>query len=377
MNELSNLLLNTNIMSDTIIYVRSSTKNQNNPLINSASQATQTTLCIQYCKDQQISNVNTNNIYYETCSARGSAKQKVLLNLISTCTKKIFICYDVSRFSRSYRDGTDLIHKCIDNELEVHFVRDNIVVKNNKEMFRFSMALISAQNESDVLSARIKDSISFRKTNGTYNIIREKFGFDLSKDNNNKNILIINEREQKVIEQILKLFYGCLTSEIKLANNIVNNDKIIMYGNYGYTSIASFLNNSGMLNKCKVWSANTIRNVIDKHCEYILDRDNLSEDLIIEMINMRSTIDVQKYVVLVKDIYFKINSYSLIESDKKIGKIQNDYDMLKFLNRNVVNFRTWDEHDLKKITDYHINNINGKRIRYVEPRINNCRPRYI
>jgi DNA invertase Pin-like site-specific DNA recombinase len=363
MNELSNLLLNTGIVNDTIIYVRSSTNNQNNPLINSASQATQTTVCEQYCKDKKIH--NSNNIQHETCSASGSIKQKILLNIINTNKNKTLICYDVTRFSRSHRYGTELIHKCIDNNLEVHFVRENIVVKDSKELHRFAMALLNAQNESDVLSARIKDSINFRKSNGTYNFIREKFGFDISKDNNNKKILKINHQEQQVIEEMLKLYYGCLSSEIKLENNIID-DSIIMYGNYGNSSIASFLNDNEILNKNKKWNANNIKNVIDKNCKYIQDRDALTEDLIIEMINMRSTINVNKYVVSVKAIYKKINKYKLTESNKEIGQIKNNYDMLMFLNRNVVNFKYWDNDELKKITDYHTKNINGKRIKYIE-----------
>lgn len=365
MNELSNLLSNTGIMNDTIIYVRSSTKNQNNPLYNSTSQATQIAVCEQYCKDIGLRSVSSDNVIHETCSASGSIKQKSLLSIINTNKNKTLICYDVTRFSRNHRYGTELIHMCIDSKLEVHFVRNNIVVKDDKDLLRFVMALVNAQSESNVLSVRIRDSINFRKSNGTYNFIRETFGFDLLKNSNNKKVLEINEHEQQVIGIVLRLYYGCLSSEIKLESNIID-DSIIIYGNYRNSSIASFLNNSSILNKNKKWSANSIKNLIDKNYKYIQDRDALSEDLIIEMMNMRSTINVHKYVVSIKTIYKNMHKYELTESNKEIGLIKNNNDMLGFLNRNLVNFKYWDNDELTEIIEYHTKNINGKRIRNVE-----------
>jgi DNA invertase Pin-like site-specific DNA recombinase len=365
MDELANTLLNTNIISDTIIYARSSTKNQNNEFNNSASHSTQVAMCEQYCESNNLSGNIT--VQLETCSARQSnpLKQKKLLNIINTHTNCNLVCYDVSRFNRSNRDGTELIYKCIEKKISVHFVRENLVVTDNIDMYRFSTALISAQSESDAISARVKASINYRKSQGTFNI-REKFGYNIIRDVNNKKSYETNELEQSVITIVLKLYFGCMISDVALINlgGYKDNCDIIEYGQYYEIDIASILNANNILNKSKRWTRYAVEFIIEDNDKYILDKDTLVEKLVLEIVD-KVIINKKKNIRLIKDLYEEINGYELIEeSDKQINAVNTMHDLLKFLNRNKVNFRFTEEEHLSKIISYYYvvtNNVVIKR----------------
>lgn len=355
MDELANTLLNTNIISNTIIYARSSTKSQNNVFNNSESHSTQVAMCEQYCVNNNLSGNVT--VQLETCSARqsNSVKQRKLLNIINTNANCNLVCYDVSRFNRSNRDGTELIHKCIDKKISVHFVKENLVVADNIDMYRFSNALISAQSESDAISARVKSSINYRISQGTFNI-RKKFGYNIIKDENNKKSYETNEVEQSVITIVLKLYFGCMISEVALIDlgGYRDNCDIIEYGQYNYIMIASILNANNILNKSKVWTRNAIILIVDAdNNKYILDKDTLVEELVLEIID-KVIAKKKKDIPLIKTLYKKINGYELVgESDKQIYAVNTMHDLLKFLNRNKVNFKFTEEESLNKIIGYY------------------------
>jgi len=321
------------INKNVIIYTRSSTQNQN--LNNAASLETQNHSCNKYCIDNHL---EINQTISEICSARKSIKQIQLNNLIENNKNIILIIFDITRFSRNIIDGCIMLHKCVDNNIELHFVRENVIIKIQLDLNKIMPFLLQSQYESDTISYRSKQSIEYRRSIGSH-IGKAKYGFDIIKENNIRK-LVVNEEEKKVVDLILALKFG---SSLKNINHIFklnfnHDDSIVMYGNYENSDIVHILNKNNILRRNLHWTVNNILTIVNQNQEIIIEKEELTEQLIIELLKFKSNDKITKY-------YKQLNGYNIPNNFVPM----NIYQILIFLNNNQVNFRVWTIEDIEHL----------------------------
>jgi len=365
-----NNMVNMDITSSSIIYTRCSTPNQNNPQYNSSSIESQLFMCTEFCKDNNLKILDHKT---EICSGRHSKNQKVLLNLINNNSKINLIIFDISRFSRNIIDGMKMIEQCLQNNITIYSVKDNIIVKDNKQLNQITIALMNAQNESDAISFRVSQSIKYRKSLGGH-IGKDYYGYNLIKENNIKK-LKINDEEQLVVRLILKLKYGSTYTEVNNLSNLINKsdikilDKkspIIMYGNYENSDIAFLLNKNDIFRRGDIWTSNKIQQVVTKYPEYNTKKESLLDSLFEEfskLIENNKNINKDHVIRSINILYEQLNGYpsNNIDGYNKLKKMKDRYDIISYLNDNNVNFKCWNVEDTY---DYIENDYKRKRINY-------------
>lgn len=345
-NSLTNTMASINIVNKSIIYVRSSTKGQNNIYTNSASLEMQIFSCEKFAKENKL---DISGIEKEICSARKGSNQKVLENIIKNNNNINLLVFDISRFSRNIFDGTNMLGQCLNKCITLYSVKDELFIKDLKDMRSFTNLLISAQAESDAISHRVKQSILYRKSLGAY-FGRQKFGYNIINDNNIKKLVPVAE-EFQVINLIQKLYYGCKSSEIKLLLSIINKQtlkieisNIILYGNYNSADIAYFLNFHNIYKGSDPWTSISISKVINQNSEYINKKYNLVDNFINELkiiIYKNNILDISKNIRTINQLFLEINGYKLTEKLERYKLLKTKSDIKCFLNTYIVNFRTW------------------------------------
>lgn len=369
MDKLMNNMVNMDITSSSIIYTRCSTPNQNNPQYNSSSIDSQLFMCTEFCKDNNFKILDHKT---EICSGRHSKNQKVLLNLINNNSKINLIIFDISRFSRNIIDGMKMIEECLKNNIIIYSVKDNIIVKDNKQLNQFTISLMNAQNESDAISFRVSQSIKYRKSLGGH-IGKDYYGYNLIKENNIKK-LIINNEEQVVVQLILRLKYGSTYNEVNKLCNLINKSDIkildkkslILYGNYENSDIAFILNKNNILRRGVLWTSNNIQQVITKYPEYITKKESILNSLFDEfskLIENDKNINKDHVIRSINILCEQINGYPLnnIDGYNKLKKMKDRYDILSYLNSNFVNFKCW---NIEDTYDYIENNHKKQKKNY-------------
>jgi DNA invertase Pin-like site-specific DNA recombinase len=348
MNNIINNLSLMEINSKGIIYTRSSTKKQNDLITNSHSLEIQTSNCSKFCFEN---NIDIIKIETEIVSARNSKKQNVLLNIINTNKDILLLVFDISRFSRNIFDGMNMLQKCMNNNITLYLLKENMYVRDLNDITRFNNLLSNAHAESDAISFRVKKSIEFRKSNGVF-LGKRKFGFDVITDNNNKK-LKINENEQKTIELILILKFGGLKNKIDDLITFLINDKlkidmsdIILFGNYENSDIAYFLNFHNIIHKNKEWTTQNVNSIINLNNDKIKKREELTEEFLDEFL-----IKNKYNEATLKQLFFEINGYHLqskylINYNKLKGKCIKG-DKLNFLNDINLNYKIWNYEDIE------------------------------
>jgi DNA invertase Pin-like site-specific DNA recombinase len=272
-NDLNNITLKYN--GNAIIYCRVSTKNQT----HGYSLDSQEEISKLYCNENKYMVLNCVN---EVCSAKTLVNQKKLLDIINTNTNIHLIINDPSRISRNLTDFTQLLSRCEQKNITIHFVSDKLTTNNTNDTKIILSSIYDAEIEIKTLSKRIKKSIVQRKRNKTYLPSIPKYGFQYeSHIINNKFSKKITKHgfEQLIITFINKLYWG---SDIKSINDLLftltnvkheiinekneyENVTKIDYGNMKFTDIANFLNSNNIFRRDKKWSGNSISElIIDK-----------------------------------------------------------------------------------------------------------------
>lgn len=339
---------NINIAKPTIIYTRCSTKNQDNPYLNTFSNDIQLNKCTTFCNENNFKIIKSVS---EICSARSGNKQKELLNLINNYNNINLVFFEISRFSRTIFKGTELLKKCIDKNITIYSLKENICTNDSNNIKMFYMGLSNAQSESDDLSHRIKESIKYRKMKGIFIPGRIKFGYI-----NNNNKIVKNELEQNIILLILKLKYGDLYNNIvELFKNIIGNKTIkllepnynILFGNYNNMDIATILNLNKIKYRNERWT--------DKNINYIcLSNKNYIDSKLLNV------------YIFIKQIYYGFDSINTVNTlYKKINytnldnltQLYNDISNCKksvdscvlLLNMIKLNFSIWNINNVLNI----------------------------
>ena len=277
-SDIANLLDNTSIIDNAIIYARCSTKSQNQN--KNTSLSTQIAECNRYCNDH---NYNVIKIINEIVGGHDKNKQTYNSILDNYSNANIIIC-DPSRLSRNICDAINFLTECIKRKLKIHFVRDNLICTTIYDCKQFANLIFDAMTESQTISKRIRHSITIRKRMGSH-IGKPSYGFSIKtkldvESGINIRKMIKNSTEMNYIKLIQTLYFG------GNINNIYNNLHIVFpngideykltemdgtpftevyWGNLCLSDIATLLNENDGTNRGKRWTSSAIKQIVTKH----------------------------------------------------------------------------------------------------------------
>jgi site-specific DNA recombinase len=227
-------------MTKNWIYCRVSSEKQSDYLNGHTSLEVQQNTVYEFAEKY---GVNIEHCYYDICSARNMAKQYYLNELLKIVSQGDSIYfYDVSRFSRNTKDALNCLDNLASRNITVFSIIDDCGYNSFAEKNMFRVLLSKAENESDLISERVKKSIKFRRERGDY-IGSAPYGYKAIKNKKGIRVLTINKDEKCVIDFVKKLHYD----------------------NTSNFNIAVKLNEIDIKKRGIGWSANMVKNLINKH----------------------------------------------------------------------------------------------------------------
>lgn len=305
-DNLDNLLQNmktTDTSKDAIIYIRCSTKKQNED--NLHGYATQLGLCKEYADKN---NFNVTEVLYDTIPGHNISKMKIN-NVLqdNKCSNMNIIFADPSRLSRSPSDGTCFVMECLDKKIICHSACHNISTNNNPELKLFLSYILDAYTESQIFTSRMKSMMYLKKKHGSY-IGVPPYGYHLVKDKYINtlseypiSVKKLDKHEQDIIKLIAMLTFGAFLEPLyKLLRKLSNdfNAKLYYYDKnheiefedkicYGYLrapDIADILNDFNILKRGKLWTKYSVLRIIknlvdDNYDEYLYENDGVFHEL--------------------------------------------------------------------------------------------------
>ena len=264
----------------TIIYCRVSNLKE-----NSFSFFSQEEVCVNYCKKNKL---RIHEIHKEHKS--GIGKQVNLVNIIKTNRNINLVIYNATRFSRNFTFGKNLLISCIDKNINVHFVKERLILNKYSEpdiINKILLGLKYSENEWNLIRDRNILNIKSRRELGLC-IGGLPFGFD--KDENK---YLVKNNNYNVIEFIIQLRVGIKTVEeiretLKNISNEYNllqfydeNDNPINKFAHEYTlnfkEIADILNDFNICNRH--WIPSRVEFLYNKY------KDENIKELIEDLIN--------------------------------------------------------------------------------------------
>ena len=230
--------------------------------VSSSQQGTDTNVSM----DMQISNcidfainkgLKYSEKYSEIRSARDMSKQVQLQKLLKIVKSgdKILV-YNASRFSRDSAKAIECLKNLAKIGVEIISVSDNLSSISNRVGFRYK--LLEANEESDVLSDRVRGAIAYVRSIGGrlgpapfgYKNVRKGLGENMYKPLT----LTENDAEIALIREI-----------IFRVENKTEYDEIMELEGIGICNvIAGKFNEQGKLKRGKKWNAWTVKEVYNK-----------------------------------------------------------------------------------------------------------------
>jgi DNA invertase Pin-like site-specific DNA recombinase len=278
-DQISSLVTHTQIndpLKNAIIYTRCSTPKQNTD--RNQSLDTQEGICRVYASRLNLTVVK---VIRDIIPGHNCTLQSYNQILDSYSNTHVIIA-DPSRLSRNVSDANTFLQQCTRLNITVHFARDNYQSDSLHDQKRIINSVCDAYIESKVLSKRIKSAISFRKELGSH-IGNAPYGYTISYQIDQTSRIRLRKLqpqsyEQKVIELIMKLYYGSDIKEFYKVFRIItknksfklfdsNNEEFtdIYYGNIGPQTIASFLNEHSIKYKNKIWTSQIVSRLISQY----------------------------------------------------------------------------------------------------------------
>lgn len=259
---------------NAIIYCRVSTQNQTNGF----SLDTQMEASTIYCTEN---NYKIIDIVHEICSAKEMSNQEKLMQLINSHENVHIVIHDPSRISRNISDFTQLLHICETKKITLHFVSDNLITDNNVDIKKVLSSVYDSEIEIKTLSKRMKASIEQRKRNKTYLPSVPRYGYLYERKIRNEKLIRCvrkNVDEQKIIDLINKMYWGCdirpiqsILNELTGDNHVIfnpsnPNEKVsrIEYGNMTFVDIANFFNSIELTRRGKKWTPDSISDIVNE-----------------------------------------------------------------------------------------------------------------
>ena len=237
------------------IYNRVSSKQQNQ--YNTVSLGMQLQSCeIYYESIYKPSGQYTLYHYSEVESARFLESQKQLLKVVSQVNPEdIIIVYNVSRFTRDASAAIDLLYNLSSRNINVVSVSEGISYLTNRNAFR--LKLIEANEESDVISERVKNSINFIKSVGGH-VGSTPYGFTTIRKTDQEGyqprIVVPRETETLIINRIVQSVDD--PAIIKIAES----ERVGICN-----VISNILNAEGITKRGKPWTVSSVLSVYTKY----------------------------------------------------------------------------------------------------------------
>jgi len=274
-----------------ILYLRCSTKKQNDFNQNNYSLSTQEGICRDFCKEAGYS---ISQIVSEVTSARHIENQKRLIEIVDSAEPCTIVVADCSRFSRDFTNAINLLAKCDFRKINVVSARDSLDISCLQGRVKFIDNLLMSKFESDMISTRIQSSVNYRKRHGIY-MYNCSFGYTNIKKKRFDGRYVVkkqkNPEEYSICLLIKKLYYGCssieeikeimrdLQPEKEDKENIGDSLKEVIYnetmktmvelpilevqeGNFTFDDIAHVLNLEKIYKRGKMWTKYSVKNAL-------------------------------------------------------------------------------------------------------------------
>ena len=269
----------TELTSNAVIYVRCSTPKQNQEAHQSLQS--QIALCIKYCKDNNLTVIDT---IQEIVSGHNSVKQSYQSILDNNSNINLIIA-DASRLSRNVASAYNFVINCSKKNILIHSVRDNIITNSHQEYKKFINIVFDASIESSIISKRVCSSLKIRRQLGSY-IGKIPYGYTCISTIDNKSgmrlrKLIENTKEQNIISFINQLYYGSKIPILyKLYKKITLKDDFrlyedngiefneVYYGNLRIKDIKHLLDLHSITKNGDNFTCYNIRAIVNKNAHY-------------------------------------------------------------------------------------------------------------
>lgn len=255
-------------MPSVHIYIRVSSKKQNE--YNNISLDMQLAKCMEYFSNSTFCNTHNTVVYSEVVSARYLANQTNLLKLFEKLTDgDVILVYNVSRFSRDSAGAIDLLYNKLPT-INIISVNEGISYPANRNSFRIK--LVEANEESDVISDRVRGANEYIKSKGGH-IGSTKYGYSTIRqppaegETYSTRVLVENEREMKVIKRIVNSVHDLELQQI-------SEQKQVGVCNV----IADILNEEQITKRGALWNAFSVLAIYKKYKsmmdDVIMDNDD-------------------------------------------------------------------------------------------------------
>ncbi len=189
-------------MTRAFIYIRVSSESQDDAAHGHISLSVQEHECYKYCSDMHYP---IEAIYGDIGSARNMNKLPYFQKMLREVKDgDIIVFYNITRFSRNTRQALNTINKLINKGVSLYSVGEKCGYDTTATKHLFRTTLVVAENESDMISDRIKANIRYRKRRGDI-FGRIPYGYDSYRTAEGIRKLKLNKPEQIVIKRIIKL----------------------------------------------------------------------------------------------------------------------------------------------------------------------------
>lgn len=295
----------------SIIYCRVSSQNQSSNI----SLQQQESECLKVVNAHGLKNVYT---IKEIGSAYKQMPEMHFKMLKNTFNKHV-IYFSVDRFSRNVELGINAAVNLIQRGCHLYFVRDRLIInyvphRPDRLWNKFKEKLEFAQQESELISRRIKDAKTYAKGEGLFLGGCVPYGYDVKENKEGQKVLVPNKYEQYVIK------FTQMSREIGTTLEELN-DQLQDIHNCNFFE-PLYLDNGQNTTDCKLTNPLTFTNIADILNNYRVKTSRYSHRWNSAQVNRISKLELDNNINNMLDTLSITNDVNDI--------IENDYEMINY-----------------------------------------------
>lgn len=314
-----------------VSYSRVSSIGQNE-YNKSVSLQAQEQICAHFAHENKL---KIKSIYKEIHSAYNKIPN--VLNDVVNKKKQTILCSSIDRFSRSIYIGSKLAVTAIKNKNKLIFIQEKLVITTIEDVSILKKYLVKSEDESIVLSNRIKKSRTYLINNGMFPGGAIPYGYDVIDKR-----LIENSYENKVIE-FIKLCKKDRINHSDLNHHMRGISKLDMYVDIdcydeddtliiqlteclNNIEIVNLLNEYAVLKRGHRWSSQMINTAIKTHdpkVELVDNKLNDWDDIKSEISNLNP------YEIISNNIKFNFYDQNNKYNTEPVKLINEGFSVLK------------------------------------------------
>jgi DNA invertase Pin-like site-specific DNA recombinase len=178
------------------VYVRVSSTSQDQTEYGRVGLKVQNSALLEFCNKNDL-------IIVSTTVEVGSAYKKDKTSKLDTLINKVgkgepILVYSCSRFSRNFEESSKKLNKLHNRWSYIWSITEDVKSRDDE----FKNYIISAENESKMLSSRMVESHKRIKNLGGFTGRKKPFGYTIVRDENGIKILKENVIEQEIVKHI-------------------------------------------------------------------------------------------------------------------------------------------------------------------------------